>query len=114
MFRLVIAEARHLIQQRDTIERLAGELLGKHADFRRLQQVPGIGGPGVIGDALHIGDAPAFAVHALGFRKGAAAGQPGGALVDEGVDPLSHGTFAINGSCGGAARRLGSPPDVLR
>jgi hypothetical protein len=28
MFRLVIAEARHLIQQRDTIERLAGELLG--------------------------------------------------------------------------------------
>jgi transposase len=43
MFRLVIAEARHLIAQRDTIERLAGELLGEHADFRRLQQVPGIG-----------------------------------------------------------------------
>ena len=43
MFRLVIAEARHLIRQRDAIERLAGELLGEHADFRRLQQVPGIG-----------------------------------------------------------------------
>src|SRR3712207_449653 len=43
MFRLVISEARHLIRQRGVIERAANELLGEHADYRRLQQVPGIG-----------------------------------------------------------------------
>lgn len=37
MFRLVIAEARHLIQQRDTIEQLVIGLLSKNADFERLQ-----------------------------------------------------------------------------
>ncbi len=43
MFRLVLGEARRLIAQRDDIEVAAIELLGEHADFRRLQQVPGIG-----------------------------------------------------------------------
>lgn len=43
MLRLVLGEARRLIAQRDDIEVAAIELLGGHADFRRLQQVPGIG-----------------------------------------------------------------------
>src|SRR5205085_5184811 len=43
MFRLVLAEARNLVQQRDVIEAHAHELLGDHPDYRRLRQVPGIG-----------------------------------------------------------------------
>ena len=43
MFRLVIAEARSLIRQRDAIEAMADELLGNNTDYRRLRQIPGIG-----------------------------------------------------------------------
>jgi transposase len=43
MFRLVIAEARSLIQQRDMVERLADELLAGHPDYLLLRRVPGIG-----------------------------------------------------------------------
>ena len=39
----MLGEARRLIAQRDGIEVAAIELLGEHDDFRRLQQVPGIG-----------------------------------------------------------------------
>ena len=63
MFRLVIAEARHLIEQRDTIERLAGELLGEHADFRRLQQVPGIGPINALAILAEAGDLRRFGHH---------------------------------------------------
>ena len=63
MFRLVIAEARHLIRQRDAIETMAGELLGKHADFRRLQQVPGIGPINALAILAEAGDLRRFGHH---------------------------------------------------
>ena len=43
MFRLVLAEARNLIQQRNIIEAHAHELLREQPDYLRLRQVPGIG-----------------------------------------------------------------------
>jgi transposase len=43
MFRMVIAEGRSLIRQRDEIERLAEAVLRDHSDFLRLRQLPGIG-----------------------------------------------------------------------
>jgi transposase len=43
MFRLVIAEGRNLIRQRDAIEQQAHDALADHADYRRLRQIPGIG-----------------------------------------------------------------------
>ena len=63
MFRLVVAEARHPIRQRDAVERTAGDLLGAHADYRRLQQVPGIGpidAPTILAEA---GDLRRFGHH---------------------------------------------------
>ena len=43
MFRMVIAEGRSLIRQRDEIERQAEAVLRDHSDFLRLRQLPGIG-----------------------------------------------------------------------
>lgn len=43
MFRMVIAEGRSLIRQRDEIEEQANAALSDNADYRRLRQVPGIG-----------------------------------------------------------------------
>lgn len=43
MFRLVIAEARSLIRQRDEIEAMADQLLAGSQDYARLRQIPGIG-----------------------------------------------------------------------
>jgi transposase len=43
MFRLVIAQARSLIQQRDAIERMADERLADSADYKLLRRIPGIG-----------------------------------------------------------------------
>ena len=43
MFRMVIAEGRSLIRQRDAIEDQANAALADNADYRRLRQVPGIG-----------------------------------------------------------------------
>jgi len=43
MFRMVIAEGRSLIRQRDAIEEQANAALADNADYRRLRQVPGIG-----------------------------------------------------------------------
>jgi transposase len=63
MFRLVIAEARHLIHQRDAIEQIAGELLDEHADFRRLQQVPGIGPINALAILAEAGDLRRFGHH---------------------------------------------------
>lgn len=63
MFRLVIAEARHLIRQRDAIEQIAGELLGEHADYQRLQQVPGIGPINALAILAEAGDLRRFGHH---------------------------------------------------
>lgn len=43
MFRMVIAEGRNLIRQRDEIEKQAHAALADNADYRRLRQIPGIG-----------------------------------------------------------------------
>jgi transposase len=63
MFRLVIAEARHLIRRRDAIERMANELLGGHADYRRLQQIPGIGPINALTILAKAGDLRRFGHH---------------------------------------------------
>ena len=43
MFRLVIAEARSLIRQRNEIEAMADQLLAESHSYKRLRQIPGIG-----------------------------------------------------------------------
>jgi len=43
MFRMVIAEGRSLIRQRNEIEEQAHAALSNNADYRRLRQLPGIG-----------------------------------------------------------------------
>jgi hypothetical protein len=63
MFRLVIAEARHLIRQRDQIEHQAVELPGAHADFQRLQQIPGIGPVNALTILAEAGDLRRFGHH---------------------------------------------------
>lgn len=43
MFRMVIAEARSLIRQRDAIEELADGLLHDSTDYQALRRIPGVG-----------------------------------------------------------------------
>ena len=43
MFRMVIAQGRSLIHQRDEIERLAHARLAEHGDYQLLRKIPGIG-----------------------------------------------------------------------
>ena len=43
MFRLIVAEGRSLIRQRDAIEKQAHAALSDNADYQRLRQIPGIG-----------------------------------------------------------------------
>lgn len=43
MFRMVIAQGRSLIRQRDEIERLAHSRLTDHVDYQLLRKIPGIG-----------------------------------------------------------------------
>ncbi|MGK7295372.1 MAG: IS110 family transposase, partial [Candidatus Wenzhouxiangella sp. M2_3B_020] len=43
MFRMVLAQGRGLIRQRDEIERRAEAMLADHADYQRLKTIPGIG-----------------------------------------------------------------------
>ena len=43
MFRMIIAEGRSLIRQRDAIEQHAHALLADHDDYKKLRQLPGVG-----------------------------------------------------------------------
>lgn len=43
MFRMVIAEARGLIRQRNEIEKMADALLSENADYQALRTIPSIG-----------------------------------------------------------------------
>lgn len=43
MFRMVVAEARSLIRQRNEIETQADELLQHSQDYQLLREIPGIG-----------------------------------------------------------------------
>ncbi len=63
MFRMVIAEARSLIRQRDTIERMAHELLQDQSDYQHLRQIPGIGPINALTILAEAGDLRRFGHH---------------------------------------------------
>lgn len=63
MFRMVIAEARSLIAQRDAIEAMAHQLLGDQPDYRQLRQVPGIGPINALTILAEAGDLKRFRHH---------------------------------------------------
>lgn len=63
MFRLVLAEMRSLIHQRDAIETFANQLLQKRADYARLQQIPGIGPITALTVLAEAGDLRRFGHH---------------------------------------------------
>jgi transposase len=63
MFRLVIAEARSLIQQRNTIEAMADELLAESADYKLLRRIPGVGPITALTVLAEAGDLRRFGHH---------------------------------------------------
>jgi transposase len=63
MFRLVIAEARSLIRQRDEIEHMADALLTGSEDYRRLRQIPGVGPITALTILAEAGDLRRFGHH---------------------------------------------------
>lgn len=63
MFRMVLAEGRSLIRQRDGIETRAEELLGEDLDYRRLRTIPGIGPVNALTILAEGGDLRRFAHH---------------------------------------------------
>lgn len=63
MFRMVLAEGRSLIRQRDRIERLAVERLSGHADYQRLMTIPGIGPINALTVLAEAGDLRRFRHH---------------------------------------------------
>jgi transposase len=63
LFRMVLAEVRSLIRQRDQIEDLAHAMLADHADYRRLRTVPGIGPIHALTILAEAGDLRRFGHH---------------------------------------------------
>ena len=63
MFRLVIAEARSLIRQRNEIEAMADQLLVESEDYKRLRQIPGIRPINALGILAEAGDLRRFGHH---------------------------------------------------
>ncbi len=63
MFRLVIAEARSLIQQRDAIERDADALLASSTDYQLLRRIPGVGPITALTILAEAGDLRRFGHH---------------------------------------------------
>lgn len=63
MFRMIIAQARDLIQQRDAIEAMADQLLSGNRDYQLLRQVPGIGPINALTILAEAGDLRRFAHH---------------------------------------------------
>ena len=63
MFRMVLAEARGLIRQRDQIEKHAEHMLGRHPDYIRLRQIPGIGPINALTILAEAGDIRRFKHH---------------------------------------------------
>jgi transposase len=63
MFRMVLAEMRSLIRQRDAIEAFADQLLNERPDYRRLQQIPGIGPINALTIIAEAGDLRRFGHH---------------------------------------------------
>src|SRR3954467_12065169 len=63
MFRLVIAEARSLIQQRNTLEAMAVELLHESPDYKLLCRIPGVGPITALTILAEAGDLRRFGHH---------------------------------------------------
>lgn len=63
MFRMIIAEARSLIQRRNEIEGIADDLLHESADYQRLRRIPGIGPINAMTIIAEAGDLRRFAHH---------------------------------------------------
>lgn len=63
MFRMVLAEGRSLIRQRDAIERHAETMLAENADYRRLTTIPGIGPINALTILAEAGDLRRFRHH---------------------------------------------------
>ena len=52
MFRLMLAEGRSLIRQRNAIEDRAVKLLGDRPDYQLLRTIPGIGASGAVSGVM--------------------------------------------------------------
>lgn len=63
MFRMVLAEARGLIRQRDEIEAHAVRMLGEHPDYIQLRKIPGIGPINALTILAEAGDIRRFRHH---------------------------------------------------
>ena len=63
MFRMIIAEARSLIRQRDEIEEIADTLLCDNRDYQLLRQIPGIGPINALTVIAEAGDVRRFGHH---------------------------------------------------
>lgn len=63
MFRMVIAEARSLIHQRDQIEAIAHAKLVEHRDYQLLRMIPGIGPINALTILAEAGDLRRFSHH---------------------------------------------------
>lgn len=63
MFRLVLAEGRGLVRQRDEVENRAVELLSDHPDYQLLVTVPGIGPINALTILAEAGDLRRFGHH---------------------------------------------------
>jgi transposase len=63
MFRLVLAQGRSLIQQRNAIEERAAELLTDHTDYQLLRSIPGIGPINALAVLAEAGDLRRFRHH---------------------------------------------------
>lgn len=63
MFRLVLAQGRSLIQQRNVIEARAVELLEDNPDYRLLRTIPGIGPINALAVLAEAGDLRRFRHH---------------------------------------------------
>ena len=63
MFRMMLAEGRSLIRQRDVIEAKAHAVLSENADYNRLRQVPGIGPINAMTILAEAGDLRRFGHH---------------------------------------------------
>lgn len=63
MFRMVLAEGRSLIEQRNRIEARAVELLSDHPDYRLLCTIPGIGSINALTILAEAGDLRRFGHH---------------------------------------------------
>ena len=63
MFRMVVAQARTLIQQRNEIERIAHDVLAANRDYQLLRMIPGIGPINALTILAEAGDLRRFSHH---------------------------------------------------